>query len=112
MNHHLSRPTLFFLALTLCTQQACTWVEPDAQGELIRVAYHKADIANCVDLQRSVTVSVKHDIAGIERNKLKVADELESLARNEAATITQADTIFASSTVYDGEQKFDVYDCK
>lgn len=91
---------------------ACTWVEPDAGGKTIRVAYDEAATRACVDLRRSVTVSVKHEIAGIERNRLKVQDELESLARNEAASMAEADTVRATSAVRDGEQSYAVYDCR
>jgi hypothetical protein len=91
---------------------ACTWVEPDAGGRMIRVAYEEPAIAGCVDLRRTVTVSVKHEIAGIERDRRKVLDELESLARNEAARIADADTVRALGPVRSGEQDYQVYDCR
>lgn len=91
---------------------ACTWVEPDAGGKTIRVAYDEASTRGCVDLRRSVTVSVKHEVAGIERNRLKVLDELESLARNEAARMAEADTVRATGPVRAGEQSYAVYDCR
>ena len=91
---------------------ACTWVEPDAGGRMIRVAYEEASTAGCVDLRRTVTVSVKHEVAGIARDRRKVLDELESLARNEAARIAEADTVRALGPVVDGEQSYQVYDCR
>jgi hypothetical protein len=56
-------------------------------------------------------VSVKHKVGLYRRNELKVRDELESLARNEAARIG-ADTIQALDEPLNGEQRFGAYDCR
>jgi len=87
----------------------CTWVKPDQAGELVNVVYTPVEVRECRELG-SVTVSVKADVAGISRNAVKVRDELESLARNQAATM-QADTILPKSDVNDGEQEFLAYRC-
>lgn len=106
------RSPSFVLALVAgFALSGCTWVEPDSGGRQIRVAYED-DVSGCTELPRTITVSVKHDIAGIERNRLKVRDELESLARNEAADDGDADTIKALGEPVDGEQKFAVYRCR
>lgn len=105
------RPRILLL-LPLAALSACTWVEPDAGGRTIRVAYDEAATAGCVDLRRTVTVSVKHEIAGIERDRRKVLDELESLARNDAAGVPEADTVRALGPVSDGEQAYGIYDCR
>lgn len=104
------RPAL--VLLPVLALGACTWVEPDAGGRMIRVAYDEPATAGCVDLKRTVTVSVKHEVAGIERDRRKVLDELESLARNEAARIAEADTVRALGPVSGGEQSYRVYDCR
>lgn len=88
---------------------ACTWVEPDSRGQAVRVAYDD-DLSRCA-FKGDVTVSVKAEIAGIDRKAIKVRDELESLARNEAATIG-ADTVQALEEPHDGEQKFAAYRCE
>jgi hypothetical protein len=98
--------------LSVLTLGACTWVEPDAGGKTIRVAYEESATLGCVALGREVTVSVKHEIAGIARDRRKVLDELESLARNDAAGVAQADTVRALGPVRDGEQTYAVYDCR
>ena len=103
---------LLAAAVLALSASACTWVEPDAGGRTIRVAYDDAAIAGCIDLRRTVTVSVKADLLGIERNAIKVRDELESLARNEASKFQQADTIRARTEPANGEQTFAVYDCR
>lgn len=102
---------LAVLALAL-SASACTWVEPDAGGRTIRVAYDDNAVARCIDLRRTVTVSVKADVLGIERNAIKVRDELESLARNEASRFPEADTVRARGEPVNGEQTFAVYDCR
>lgn len=87
----------------------CTWVEPDAQGQQVRVAYGK-NLGACTQ-KGTITVSVKSKVGFFERNDLKVRDELESLARNEAAELG-ADTVQALAEPIEGEQKFGAYDCR
>ena len=87
---------------------ACTWIEPDARGREVRVAYD-ADLSACRK-RGEVTVSVKHSIAGIERNQYKVRDELESYARNEAAVLG-ANTVQALDEPADGEQRYGAWSC-
>mgnify|MGYP006203713155 CR=1 FL=1 len=57
-----------------------------------------------------VSVSVKDSVAFYERNTLRVRDELETLARNEAPGL-QADTLQALGDPADGEQRFAAYRC-
>jgi hypothetical protein len=87
---------------------ACTWVEPDSRGRDVRVAYD-ADLSACRK-RGELTVSVKHSIAGIDRNPNKVRDELESYARNEAATLG-ANTVQALDEPDDGEQHYGAWVC-
>jgi hypothetical protein len=55
-------------------------------------------------------VSVKDSIAFYERNNLRVREELETLARNEAPGL-QADTIQPLAPPLEGEQRFAAYRC-
>jgi hypothetical protein len=87
----------------------CTWVEPDEAGKQVQVAYGK-NLGACT-AKGDITVSVKHKVGLYRRNDLKVRDELESLARNEAARIG-ADTIQALDEPLMGEQRFGAYDCR
>ncbi len=96
------------LAATLALA-SCTWVEPDAGGSTVEVARAAQDLGGCLR-RGEVTVSVKADVAGIDRNPLKVRDELESLARNEAATLG-ATHVQSLEDPHDGEQRFAAYDC-
>lgn len=88
---------------------SCTWVEPDAAGKQVQVAYGK-NLGACTS-KGDISVSVKHKVGLYRRNDLKVRDELESLARNEAARIG-ADTIQALDEPLNGEQRFGAYDCR
>jgi Domain of unknown function (DUF4156) len=99
--------TLIMATLALAFT-SCTWVEPDAQGTKVRVAYGK-DLGACTQ-KGTITVSVKSKVGFYERNDLKVRDELESLARNQAAELG-ADTVQALNEPVDGEQKYGAYDC-
>ena len=53
---------------------------------------------------------VKHSVAFYERNALRVRDELETLARNEAAAIP-ANTVQPLGDPADGAQRFAAYQC-
>ncbi len=88
---------------------ACTWVEPDSEGTKVRVAYNE-DLARCTK-RGDVNVSVKDRLWFYDRNELKVRDELESLARNEAARIG-ADTVMAKNDPREGVQDFTAYRCR
>ena len=87
----------------------CTWVEPDDAGKQVHVLHGKT-LTSCTH-KGDVTVSVKHKVGLYRRNELKVRDELESLARNEAARIG-ADSIQAIDEPLNGEQRFGAYDCR
>lgn len=98
-----------FASLVLCTLSACTWVKPDPEGARVRVAYD-GRVGGCTKVGE-VTVAVRDRVLGIQRNELKVRDELESLARNEAATLG-ADTITAMREPEEGEQRFAAWRCR
>lgn len=89
---------------------ACTWVKLTPGGEAIRVARAGEDLSACTR-RGEVAASVKDRLGPIERNRIKVIDELEMLARNEAVGLG-ADTIQAKSAPEDGEQHFLAYVCK
>lgn len=88
---------------------ACTWVELTPQASAIKVLPAGAP-SSCQKLGE-ISVSVKDKVAFYERNELKVRDELETLARNEALSL-QADTIQPLSAPADGEQRFAGLRCR
>jgi hypothetical protein len=88
---------------------ACSWgIKLDSAGSKVRVAWN-ADVSACRDLGK-VTVSVLDRLGPMDRNRVKVNDELEVMARNEAAQMN-ADTIKPLSEVRNGEQSWGAYSC-
>ena len=92
----------------IASLSACTWVKPTPEGEQVRVAT-AGEVEGC-ERKGEVTASLKSRVGGYERKPGKVAGELETLARNEAATMG-GNTVVGESTVKDGSKKFGVYNC-
>lgn len=100
--------TMAFLTL-LAGLTACTWVKPTTDGDKVVVS-DGTGVSNCVR-KGEVESALKSRVAGVERNATKVAGELETLARNEAAKMG-GDTIVAESNVRDGTKTYGVYRCR
>lgn len=98
----LSLATLFALS-------ACTWVKMEPEGQVVHVAQRGDDLSQCVR-RGEVGVSVRDRVGLYERNDLKVRDELETMARNEAASLS-ADTVQAVNEPSAGEQRFAAFAC-
>ena len=102
------RKTLLLLAPVLLLG-ACTWgIVLDDAGKQVRTAWN-GDVSQCRDMGK-VTVSVADHIGPVDRNDIKVRDELEVMARNEAAKM-HADTIKPLGEPADGEQAWGAYQC-
>jgi len=98
-----------FAALSIIVLGAgCTWVKPTSGGDAVRVAYD-GNVSGCRDAG-AITVSVTNKVAFYERSNITVRDELETLARNQAADLP-ADTIKPTSEPKDGSQHFEAYTC-
>jgi len=89
--------------------QACTWVKVTPEGAKVRVAT-ASEVTSC-ESKGEVTSSLKSRVGAFERKPGKVAGELETLARNEAA-LMGGDTVVALSNVKEGRQNFGVYRCR
>jgi hypothetical protein len=100
------RKELMLLPLALALG-ACTWVHMAPGASAVQVV--AAAPAGC-EKRGEVEVSVKHSIAFIERNQLRVREELETLARNEAPGLG-ADTIHPLGGPADGSQRFVAWRC-
>jgi hypothetical protein len=74
----------------------------------VRTAW-SGDVSACRDLGK-VTVSVMDHVGPVDRNDIKVRDELEVLARNEAAKM-HADTIKPLAEPDAGSQPWGAYQC-
>ena len=102
------RKTLLLLVPVLLLG-ACTWgITLDDAGKQVRTAWN-SDVSQCRDLGK-VTVSVMDHVGPVDRNDIKVRDELEVMARNEAAKM-HADTIKPLGEPTDGSQPWGAYQC-
>lgn len=102
------RPFRFALIAPLALAfSACTWVHMAPGASAVKVV--TAAPTGC-EKRGEVEVSVKHNLAFIERNPIKVRDELETLARNEAPGL-QADTIHPLADPSGGTQRFAAWRC-
>jgi hypothetical protein len=96
-------------AALLGALSGCTWVKMEPQGARVRVAQAGDDVSACTR-RGEVGVSVRDKVGLYQRNDLKVRDELETMARNEAASL-DADTVQPVNQPSAGEQKFIAYAC-
>jgi len=87
---------------------SCTWVKPTARGDVVRVATAD-EVADCTKLGETQT-SVLATIAGIERSREKIEEEVATLARTSAADMG-GDAIVPLGEVVSGERSFAVYRC-
>ena len=89
---------------------ACTWVSLKPEAKQVRVVPAGPAPAGCTR-QGEIEVSVKHNVAFYDRDALKVRDELETLARNEAPGLG-ADTISPLAPPRDGGQRWALWRCR
>ena len=87
----------------------CTWVHMAPGASAVRVVSQGAAPAGC-ERRGEITVSVKDSLGFYERNDLRVREELETLARNEAPGLA-ADTVQPLAAPHDGEQRFAAWRC-
>ncbi len=97
------------LATAVLLAGGCTWVKMAPGASAVRVIGAGGPPAGCTR-QGEIAVSVKDSVAFYERNNLRVREELETLARNEAPGL-QADTIQPMGPPAAGEQRFSAYRC-
>lgn len=103
-------PTMFVLSTLLAVLAGgCVWVKMEPNARNVRVARAEQGLGDC-RRRGEIAVSVKNNITFYQRNPLKVRDELETLARNEAVGLG-ADTVQAKGEPIDGEQRFLAYHC-
>jgi hypothetical protein len=98
-----------FPVLLLAALSACSFVDMTSSGQDVRVAGAKENLGSC-QRRGEIEVSVKDRLGPYERDALRVRDELEILARNEAQSLS-ADTLQAKSDPVDGVQRFLAYRC-
>ncbi|MFA6986948.1 MAG: DUF4156 domain-containing protein [Arenimonas sp.] len=88
---------------------ACTFVKMAPGGAEVQVVSADRNMSGC-EKRGEIEVSVKDRLGPYERDEMRVLDELETLARNEAPGL-RADTVQPKNTPRDGEQRFVAYRC-
>lgn len=97
------------LAAAALALAGCTWVHMAPGASVVKVA--STAPANC-EKRGEISVSVADKVALVyERNDLRVREELETLARNEAPGIG-ADTISPLAPPANGDQQFAAWRCR
>ncbi|MGY3041117.1 hypothetical protein ACVWWQ_002748 [Rhodanobacter sp. TND4EL1] len=103
----MRKTLLLFVPVLLLS--ACSWgITMDPAAKNVRTAW-SGDVSACRDLGK-VTVSVMDHVGPVDRNDITVRDELEVLARNEAAKM-HADTIKPLAEPSAGSQPWGAYQC-
>jgi hypothetical protein len=103
------RKTTLIAAATALLLAGCSWgIKLDDAGRQVRTAWN-GDVSACRQLGK-VTVSVADHVGPVNRNDIKVRDELEVMARNEAAGMG-ADTVKPLAEPSDGSQAWGAYQC-
>ncbi|WP_313342162.1 DUF4156 domain-containing protein [Stenotrophomonas sp.] len=100
---------LLLLSVLTLSATACTWVPIEPVGKTVRVLPGGAVPAACQN-KGEVVVTVKSKVAFYNRNPLRVQEELETLARNEAPS-AGANAVQAVGQPADGSQRFLAFQC-
>ena len=101
--------TVLLASFVMAILAGCTWVHMAPGASAVRVISAGAAPAGC-QRRGEVAVSVKDRLGFFERNDLRVREELETLARNEAPGL-EADTIQPLADPRDGAQRFAAWRC-
>lgn len=99
---------IVMLLIACALLQACAWVELTPEAQKVRVLA-ASEVTGCKKLG-TTRVSVKADVAGLDRYPEDVQRDLEAVARNSAVDM-QGDTVVAVSAPEDGRQLYEVYRC-
>lgn len=95
------------LILSVVALPACTWVHMAPGAAQVKVV--DAQPSGC-EKRGEIEVSVKDSIVFYERNHLRVREELETLARNEAPGLG-ADTVQPVAPPEEGAQRYIAWRC-
>lgn len=94
------------LALPACSIE---FVKLAPGADKVKVVRLGQDVGSC-EKRGEIEVSVKNRLGPYSRDAIRVRDELETLARNEAPRL-QADTVQPRAEPADGAQRFLAFRC-
>lgn len=103
---YVLRSVAVVLALGAC---ACTWVPMEKGAAGVRVLPMGGSTAGCTRLGE-IEGNVTDRVALYQRNPLRVQEELETMARNEAVGLG-ANTVMPVEAPNDGRQRFTAWRC-
>lgn len=104
------RKTLLIPIVLAVLLGGCSWgIKLNDAGRQVQTDW-TGNMSECKQLGK-VTVSVADHLGPIDRNTIKVRDELEVMARNEAASMG-ADTVHPLAEPVDGSQAWGAYQCR
>ena len=103
------RPVLLLSVAAGALLAACTWVPMESGAAGVRVLALGAATSGCTRLGE-IEGSVKDRVALYQRNPLRVQEELETMARNEAVGLG-ANTVVPLEAARDGRQRFAAWRC-
>lgn len=101
--------SLALIPLSLMLVTACTWVPIKPAATAVRVIAAGPAPAGCAKLGE-IEVNVTDRVAFYERNPLRVQEELETMARNEATGIG-ANAVQPLEVPREGSQRFTGWRC-
>lgn len=104
LSHRLFHRTALVAALASAALGGCTWVKMEPAATRVRVLDAAANTGTCTR-RGEIGVSVQHKVGLYRRGELKVRDELETLARNEAIGL-DADAVQPLGEPVNGEQRY------
>ena len=89
---------------------ACTFVKMGPGADQVRVLRADQDASACT-VRGEIEVSVKDRLGPYQRDEIRVIDELETLARNEAPGLG-ANTVQPLAPPNDGTQRWRALSCR
>lgn len=96
------------LLASLIALTGCTWVKVTPEGAAVQVLSID-DVSSCTSLGK-VNAMSRAKVAGVSRSETKLATELETIARNNAATMG-ANAIAANGEINGNQQEFRAFQC-
>ena len=105
----MSQPVRLAAVLLALATGACTWVPMHDGAQSVRVLAMGASTTGCTKLGE-IEGNVTDRVAVYQRNPLRVQEELETMARNEAVGLG-ANTVLPLEAPHDGRQRFSAWRC-
>jgi hypothetical protein len=104
----ITLPKFIIVAGASAVLSACTFVKLTDGGQNVDVRLNSS-VASCERISR-VSANVVAEVVKVNRGDKKVAAELETMARNDAAVLG-GNVIVPETEIAEGSQSFGVYKC-